>query len=534
MGENTHNSVGAESRFSLLDSRFSESDTSLQIFSINNNNTTTDNNNKVHGKGTSGIWNGLNKRQALGRLSNISIDNRRGENDVSGNIIPMSASSSMLETSPMFSNSMISGDGPRHSSKSRPILDELYTTPDTNHFDDNDSFYSPDTPNTPLTPFLQPRTPHSNYKGFNQEENYASSNERTFSIDEVLPIKKRYPLLDAELEKFVLNTDIFELSLGEKIGKGSNAYVFSCELSTKNLVAGDQLANSFNVAVKIPSSRNKVKHILQEAKFALKLRQYQTEWFSKNNRVYPFIDCYGFYYLGKEDFPLFKSPQELLPCLVMKKMTMSLPEYIKVKVQSRKDLSTKTNSPYTGSAEFQLPVRHWWKLCNTLIDALTVLKQLKSVHCDIKTENVMVICYGDSNEDNHEDDLDSVEFKVIDFSSAAEVKTLTKCPDMTLQYTAPELLHFGSPRIPTYSSDAYSAGLVLYEAATGSPPFSSAGYDHFLLVGVVKEGRVFDWATPEDLSALSSEPAATQVIRQLVEERRSVEELSAVLSNTPM
>ena len=505
MAENMSNSTGG-SRFSLHDSRFSESNTSLQISSININN---NNNNNCDNAKTS-------KRLVLGPLSHVSRDNCRSDEDGMSMSMSMAgpASSSMLEDSSKY----ISGDGIQKILP-KTILTDIYTPPEINHFDERDSLYSPDTPITPSTPLIHPRTIKGDYDG--------ESVDRVLGIDDIIPPQKSYPLVDEELEKFVLNTDVFELTLDAKIGKGSNAYVYSCELSTKGLTTAN-VDNSFNVAVKIPSARNKVKYILQEAKFALKLRKYQSEWFAKKDRVYPFIDCYGLYYLGKQDFPLFKSSQELLPCLVMKKMTMSLPAYINMKVQKKKDACARTNSIY-NSSEFRLPIRHWWKLCQTLMDALAVLKHLECVHCDIKTDNIMVICYGYSHSGDTiplVDDLDNVDFKVIDFSSAGDVKSMTKCPDMTLQYTAPELLQFGKPRIPTYSSDAYSAGLVLYEAATGSPPYASAGYDHFLLVGVIKEGRVFEWASPEDLDILATQPAAVQVIRQLVEERCSVEDVS--------
>lgn len=464
--ENTNTNINTTTGLSLLDSGFSESDTSLAISSIDNN--------LLSSKG-------LNLRSAS------SINNRDNELKIpqlrNTNIDVQNKNTKSIDCSSFFENSNLirtpvtqfnfnnNGKFSNENSKEE-FLSELYTTPDSNIFKNN--FDEPDTPITPISPY------------FHQSR-------------DKIKIFNKYPLNDVQLEKMVLRPDIFNLNLNEKIGKGSNAFVYSCKLSTF-----DETDNSFITAVKIPISKNKVKYIIQEAKFIIKLREYQNEWFKIESRYYPFIDCYGIYYLNKEKFPLFNKNDEL-PCLIMKKMDIGLGEYIK-------------EYKYKSSNEnLKIPFNIWCKLCQSIFDVLSILKRLDCVHCDLKPDNIMVSCFDVIN--NNEPI-----FKVIDFSSANEVCNLTKCPDMTLQYTAPELLDFSRKQLPTFQSDIYSAGLVLLEAATGSAPYSTAGYDHFYLLTVIKEGNVFEWLSPEDNNILKHQPIVKRLLQRLLVDRCTIEE----------
>lgn len=488
---NSNTTIGTTEGPSVLDSHFIDSHTSV---SISNQQSTSD-----------------EQRKALAPLSNTSIDNRVlapapnnnnrsndnnagntqnnrignnvGDLDKSKQAIALDCSSFIDPNS--FSTPVLSSAASTFSNR---VLSDLYTTPDSNTFDTQDSPLS--TPITPISP---------GFCGFKKQPSLSQYS--------------RYPLNDAQLEKFVLSPSVFHLSLDEKIGKGSNAYVYSCEISTVGIQN-----SSFNVAVKIPISRNKVKHIIQETKFAIKLRNYQDEWFKTHNRFYPFIDCYGLYYLNREQFPLFKRNDEL-PCLLMKKMSVGLSTYI-------------STSEQLHDTDTRLPLPLWWKLCKTLLDALTILKTLSSVHCDLKTDNIMVLQVDESeDQENHQPEKD-VLFKVIDFSSACEIESLIKCPDMTLQYTAPELLDFTKKPLPTFQSDLFSAGLVLLEAATGSQPYATASYDHFYLLTVIKEGRVLDWLSAEDINILKAHPDIHTLLRKILVERATLEEIVDFVDRT--
>lgn len=436
------------------------------------------------------IHNNFNQRKILVPVSNIILENNRNSKLISKNnnnnnnqtnqnnlksldcssFIDSSNSTPNLSSSNLFSNN------------DNKFLSDLYSTPEFSTFDSPISGL-----NTPITPI--------------SPEFYSNKNQPINLLNNSFI---RYPLNDNELEKFILNSNLFSLKLDDKIGKGSNAYVYSCELSTIGIQN-----SSFNIAVKIPISKNKVKYIIQEAKFAIKLRNYQDEWFKNHNTFYPFIDCYGIYYLNKDQFSLFKKNDEL-PCLLMKKMTIGLTDFIN---------NTNNNS---STDDTKLSIKLWWELCKTLLDALTILKTLKCVHSDLKTDNIMVL--------QTNNNTNNILFKVIDFSSACEIDKLTKCPDMTLQYTAPELLDFTKKRLPTYQTDLFSAGLVLLEAATGSKPYSSAGYDHFYLLTVIKEGKVMDWLSPEDLNILKANPEIHNILYKILIERCSLEEISDYVS----
>lgn len=355
-------------------------------------------------------------------------------------------------------------------------LDYTTNTPVTNYSFDNHDILS-DIDVSPSSTVFDPHSP---------------ATPQTPYVKEFPKNKSVIPNDPYTLDSFVLSPDVFNLELGEQIGKGGNAYVYSCHLYTVG-----ESSNSFTVAVKIPSAKNKRSYILTEAKFAIKLREYQSEWFANVGRIFPFIEIYGIYYMDKSTFPLFSS-QERYPCLIMKKMTIGLSDYLEKR---------------------RLSVSLWWKLCQTLLDCLLILKNLNCVHCDLKTDNIMVYEYDSVSSD----ELENTIFKVIDFSSAADVNELTSAPDMTLQFTAPELLDFRNQTLPNFQTDMYSAGLILIQALSGKLPYESAGYDHFYLINVIKEGRVFDWISAEDRLILKSNPQIMHVLEMMINQRADVE-----------
>lgn len=497
--DNQNLSNSSNTTISTMHPSYTEDTTGLSIMDPNNTHSncsfTTLSAHNIHNSNNHA--NNINRKNLPHMVLNTSLDEDHNSNKNGCSALD---SSSFVENASIFSTPMLSSAASTFSNNNinnkehGKILADLYTTPElnVNHFDSVGSLF--DTPITPISP----------------ESTYYPKHQ--FSLDSATTVSSsnsgylRYPLNDAELEKFVLSPHIFHLSLSDKIGKGSNAFVYSCQLSTIGINH-----SSFNIAIKIPISKNKVKHIVQEARFAIKLRNYHDEWFQKSDRFYPFVDCYGLYYLNKEQFPLFKKNDEL-PCLLMKKMTTSLSEYI-----------TKClEYPSRDADSLAIPTKIWWELCRTLVDALSILKFLKSVHCDLKTDNIMILQYNDDNDTQHSTE-NNILFKVIDFSSACEIDNLDKCPDMTLQYSAPELLDFSQKRLPTYQTDLFSAGLVLLEAATGSKPYANAGHDHFYLLTVIKEGKVLDWLSVEDSNILKANPQINDLLRLILVDRAPLE-----------
>lgn len=475
------------------------------------------------------------------RINNVLLDakNLQSTNSLVTNFINNTSSSAI----PSFTNSSTHNNRDRNDENIQPCLSLL--TPkaeDDSMFQTNantDLFASPesnifessiiDTPETPASPYFRNKSDIiPDVFSIPNKSPILAPSSKTDNVVNSSKISKsnrkytRYPIKDETVKKFVLDSNLFKVKLNDKIGSGSNGYVYACELSEKNHGIDDN-SSPFNIAIKIPQSKSQCRYLIKETKFAIKLRQYKNEWLQKHHHAgktyYPFIDCFGLYYMNKDQFPLFNRKDEL-PCLLMNRMTLSLSQYIaleKKKVEKPSDL--------------KIPLNVWLKLSNTLIDVLNILKDLKSVHCDIKTDNVLVQVYTDLVE-NEEEEENRLVFKMIDFSSSDEVESITECPSLTLQYTAPELLDYSLPekeRLPTYSTDLFSAGAVMLEAATGSVPYDKAGTDYFYLLSVVQKGDILNWTTPEDNQILENHPKVRRVIASILEERCDLEKAAMLL-----
>ncbi|KAL7544209.1 hypothetical protein ACHAWF_007593 [Thalassiosira exigua] len=89
------------------------------------------------------------------------------------------------------------------------------------------------------------------------------------------------------------------------------------------------------------------------------------------------------------------------------------------------------------------------------------------VHGDLKPENLLL-----SSWDNEE-----AELKLVDFGCAVIPANIDKreLPHSTLAYDPPERTRSPSRTRPTYQSDVWAAGCILYIILTGSHPFDKSG-----------------------------------------------------------
>ncbi|GMM27927.1 putative protein kinase [Martiniozyma asiatica (nom. inval.)] len=295
-----------------------------------------------------------------------------------------------------------------------------------------------------------------------------------------------FPLNNTLLDQYVLSPDLFSLTLDKQIGQGGSAYVYQCQLSPI-----DDASSVLNLAIKIPQGKFKAKSIVQEASFALLLKQ-QISLYNNTHIPFPFIDYLGIYYLNKETFPKFRRNDEL-PCLLMPIMSLSLSAYIEQKPL----IPEKT----------RLPLKEFWQLYHTLIEAILILNRMKAAHADIKPDNILI---------TFNEVTQQPEFKLIDFSSASIVSEYTEMPDITYNFTAPELMQNGAKVRPNTSSDLFSVGLVLLFAATGEIPYAAASHDFHYLINAVQSGDVLSWINVESRAILHKNVEVATTIEKLI------------------
>ncbi|QPG72857.1 hypothetical protein FOA43_000159 [Brettanomyces nanus] len=340
---------------------------------------------------------------------------------------------------------------------------------------DQNPYYSPTSP-VALSEFL----PFSCDKKEPQEQKTPTT---SFSYD-------RYPLKSERLRNFVLSSSVFHIRLVDRLGKGTNSYVFEAIMSSQG---GSEL----EVAVKIPVSRSRVKSLERETEFMLLLKNFRLNS-NENSDTFPFVIPYGLYYLNRESFVMMRKRDEL-PCLVMKKMDCTLTDYIRV--------CGKSALPEHIVISEEL----WWYLCGVLLHALRILRVLSSVHCDLKTDNVLVSLQKNSC---------SLQFKVSDFSSSSRVEDMDSMLETTPQFAPPELLNTGDPLARACTqTDLFSCGLILLNAATGKAPYQAYSYDQFYMISLVKENKALELLDRESINILRKNTAISQLIHMIVKDR---------------
>jgi eukaryotic-like serine/threonine-protein kinase len=118
--------------------------------------------------------------------------------------------------------------------------------------------------------------------------------------------------------------------------------------------------------------------------------------------------------------------------------------------------------------EKQMSVRKACEIVLQVAEALHYIHKQHVVHCDIKTENILI----------HEEDLEGktrtrMVAKLLDFGLARPLTGPRASTSLsgTPHYVAPERIR-GEPATP--SSDVYGVGILLYELLTGQVPWDGA------------------------------------------------------------
>lgn len=100
----------------------------------------------------------------------------------------------------------------------------------------------------------------------------------------------------------------------------------------------------------------------------------------------------------------------------------------------------------------------WITVARQLVDVLRVVHRHGLVHRDLKPDNILL---GDDGQ-----------ARLLDFGLATRARAPADGPAGTMRYSSPEQLGRLS-RAVDERSDLYSLGILLFECAVGSPPFSS-------------------------------------------------------------
>jgi predicted Ser/Thr protein kinase len=117
--------------------------------------------------------------------------------------------------------------------------------------------------------------------------------------------------------------------------------------------------------------------------------------------------------------------------------------------------------------EKQMSPRRACDIVLQLAEALHYIHKQGVVHCDIKTENILI------SEEEHEGKRSRTVIKLLDFGLARSLTASRASTSLsgTPHYVAPERIR-GEPASP--ASDVYGVGILLYELVTGQVPWDGA------------------------------------------------------------
>ena len=114
--------------------------------------------------------------------------------------------------------------------------------------------------------------------------------------------------------------------------------------------------------------------------------------------------------------------------------------------------------------EKRLSIRKACEIVLQVAEALHYIHKQNVVHCDIKTENILI------SEEDHEGKRSKMVAKLLDFGLARSLIASRASTSLsgTPHYVAPERIR-GEPASP--ASDVYGLGILLYELITGAVPW---------------------------------------------------------------
>jgi serine/threonine protein kinase len=117
--------------------------------------------------------------------------------------------------------------------------------------------------------------------------------------------------------------------------------------------------------------------------------------------------------------------------------------------------------------EKQMSTRKACEIVLQVAEALHYIHKQGVVHCDIKTENILI------SEEEHEGKRSKTVIKLLDFGLARSLHASRVSTSLsgTPHYVAPERIR-GEPASP--GSDVYGVGILLYELVTGQVPWDGA------------------------------------------------------------
>ena len=117
--------------------------------------------------------------------------------------------------------------------------------------------------------------------------------------------------------------------------------------------------------------------------------------------------------------------------------------------------------------EKRLALRKACEIVMQVAEALHYIHKQNVVHCDIKTENILI------SEEDHEGKRTKMVAKLLDFGLARSLTASRASTSLsgTPHYVAPERIR-GEPASP--ASDVYGVGILLYELITGAVPWDGA------------------------------------------------------------
>ncbi len=157
--------------------------------------------------------------------------------------------------------------------------------------------------------------------------------------------------------------------------------------------------------------------------------------------------------------------------------------------------------------EKRLGIRKACEIVLQVAEALHYIHRQNVVHCDIKTENILI------SEEDHDGKRTKMIAKLLDFGLARSLTAsrLSTSLSGTPHYVAPERIR-GAPASP--QSDVYGVGILLYELITGAVPWDGP-------VQKILSGHLDEKPKPPSTTVEGLDPALETLILHALEKHPS-------------